>query len=96
MRIGIEGLDQLSFEQKREVLVLLSSLISSVKQRSLDAYDSSDRETKIQLITNLIDIEPLHRQMLRSIRTIDSAPSTDFRTLVDPVLKYCEKNASPE
>jgi hypothetical protein len=90
MPVAFASLSTLDFQQKRDLLQLLSALVDAARREASRRYDSSDHKGKLAAVTDTIGLENLYYQISDRRTALERDHLISVEDLVDPVLQYCQ------
>ncbi|WP_144409229.1 hypothetical protein [Pseudoxanthomonas suwonensis] len=93
MSTNFTELDNLTFEQKQQLLVLISSIVESAEAKQRAAYDSGDKTQKLAVMDDAFGLVKLRYEVKDMQDALQRSPSTRTSSLIEPVLRYINNAA---
>ncbi|MDR6990646.1 hypothetical protein [Luteimonas sp. 3794] len=93
MSHNFNELDNLTLEQKQQLLTLIAALVESAETKQSQAYDSGDKAQKLAVMQDALGLVKLRHEIKDMRDALQKSPSIRTTSLIDPVLRYIENAA---
>jgi len=94
MAIPFDSLATLDFPQKRDLLQLLAELVDVARSEAARKFDNGTKSDKWSVINDSMGLEALYYEIVDRRTALERDHSIPVADLIDPVLQYCNRNAS--
>ncbi len=85
-------LENLDFEQKRELLMLLTAVLDAARNRVASTHNAGGKSEKLKSITDSIGLEALYYEVIDLRLALERDHSIRVSDLIEPVLRYCNNS----
>ena len=90
MSNNFNELDNLTLEQKRQLLILIAALVESAETKQNQVYDSGNQAQKLAVMQDMLGLVKLRHEIKDMRDALEKSASIRTTSLIDPVLRYIE------
>jgi hypothetical protein len=92
MLTQFSDLENLDFEQKRDLLKLLTAVLDAARNRVAATHDAGGKSEKLRSITDSIGLEALYYEVTAMRLALERDHNILVVDLIEPVLRYCNNS----
>lgn len=91
MTSPFSNLDDLSLQQKQQLLMLISSIISAAEAKQQVAHSQGGKAQKLTVLKDSIGLVKLKHEINDNREALERSPTISTSSLLEPVLRYIDQ-----